>query len=61
MGVIIIVIIIIIIIIIKINIIIIIINDCNGMIHKRKIKMSTIRLSQLQYYMANKVERSSEE
>ena len=31
------------------------------MIHKRTIKMSTIRLSQLQYYMANKVEWSSEE
>ena len=48
-------------IIIIINILIIIIDDCNGMIHKRKIKMSTIRLLQLQYCMANKVEWSSEE
>ena len=38
------------------NILLIIIDDCNGMIHKRTIKMSTIRLSQLQYYMAKKVE-----
>lgn len=39
-----------------INIILIIIDDCNGMIHKRTTKMSTIRLSQLQYYLANKAE-----
>ena len=41
-------------------IIIFIIGNCKGIIQKRQIKISTIHLSRLQYYMANKVEEHRE-